>query len=95
MHFIYLLHPNKKNFNETINDEERKIISDHFNYLKRLLEEGKLVLAGPTLDATFGISIFEAENEESAKTIMQNDPAIQKNVMTAELYPFRISLMKK
>lgn len=59
------------------------------------MDENKLVLAGPTLNGDFGIVIFEAENEEEAKNIMRNDPAVMKKVVTSELYPFRISLLRK
>ena len=66
----------------------------HFIYLKNWLEKKVLVLAGPCLDAAFGVAILETESEEKAKEIMQNDPAVKGRVMTAELHPFRISLMQ-
>ncbi|MBI1880411.1 MAG: hypothetical protein HYR94_19710 [Chloroflexi bacterium] len=46
-----------------------------------------------TDERTFGITVFEADSEEKAREIMNNDPAVIHGVMRAELYPFRIVLM--
>lgn len=65
--------------------------------LQGLLKEGKLILAGKTegLDSkTFGIVIFEADSEEEAKMIMDSDPAVLEGIMTAELHPYRVALMR-
>ncbi len=92
--FIYIIKPKKENFNETGTEEEFNIMSEHFLYLKQLLKDNVLILAGPELNAKFGIAVFEAENEEEAKKIMYNDPAVKKGVMNVELYPFRVSLLR-
>ena len=65
----------------------------HFTYLKDALASGQLVLAGPCEDLAFGLVIYHAENEQAALDFMENDPAIQEGLMTAELHPFRVSLI--
>jgi uncharacterized protein len=78
-------------------EKEEAIVERHFVKLQELLEEGKLVLAGKTEgleEKTFGIVIFEADAEEEAQLIMQNDPAVAEGIMTAELFPYRVALMK-
>jgi uncharacterized protein YciI len=40
-----------------------------------------------------GIAVFEAADEAAARAIMAADPAVSEGVMTAEVFPFRISLM--
>jgi uncharacterized protein YciI len=78
--------------------EEATIVAQHFAYLKDLAEQGVVVLAGRTLntdESTFGIVIFNANSEESARDIMNSDPAVKKGVMRAELYPYRIAVMTK
>jgi uncharacterized protein YciI len=75
--------------------EEASIVAQHFAYLKGLAEQGVIVLAGRTLNAdesTFGIVIFKADSEESARAVMTNDPAVKNGVMRAELYPYRIAV---
>lgn len=76
-------------------DKEHEIVGEHFRYLQKLLADNRLILAGRTqnMDATtFGIVIFLAESEEAARHVMENDPAVRQNVMTAELYPYRVAL---
>jgi uncharacterized protein YciI len=78
-------------------EQEADIVSQHFNYLKDLQEKGVVLLAGRTLntdESSFGIIIFEADTEEAAQTIVDNDPAVHQGVMHAELFPYRIALMK-
>jgi uncharacterized protein YciI len=94
MEFIYILKSKKENFNETGTEEEFSIMGEHFIHLKELLKNNVLILAGPELNAKFGIAVIEAENEKEARKIMDSDPAIKKGVMNAELYPFRVSLLR-
>lgn len=94
MQFIYFIRPHKENFAETITEEEGEIMGVHFMYLKGLLESGKLILAGPETTGKFGICIIEAESDSSAQDIMMNDPAVKSGIVTPELYPFRVSLLK-
>jgi len=56
--------------------------------------ETKVVLAGPCTDGAFGIVVFEADSEEDAAVYMNGDPAVEGGLMSAELHPFRISLMQ-
>lgn len=61
-------------------EEEQKLISKHFDYLNGLVEKGVVILAGRTLTTdktSFGIVIFQAETEEAARKIMNNDPAVK------------------
>jgi uncharacterized protein YciI len=48
-----------------------------------------------TNDNVFGIVVFEAESLEEATKIMQSDPAVIGKVMTAEVHPFSVALMRK
>ena len=66
---------------------------EHFTYLKDALATGQLILAGPCEDLAFGLVIYHAENDQAALDFMENDPAIQEGLMTAELHPFRVSLI--
>ncbi len=75
--------------------EERAIVSEHFAHLEALTEQGVMLLVGRTQDnspRTFGIVILQAESEEQAREVMNNDPAVVKGIMRAELFPFRIAL---
>ena len=78
--------------------EEAETVSRHFAYLKSLTDQGVMMFVGRTQnndEHTFGIAIFEAENEAAAKQIMENDPAVQGGVMRATLYPYKIALLRR
>ncbi len=80
------------------NDEEKRIVSEHFNYLQDLERKGTLILAGRTQNtdnSSHGIVIYNAESEDRAREIMLSDPAVKKFLFRAELYPYRISLLKE
>lgn len=94
MQFIYKLQlvPRLKDDNNWT-DEDNRIVQEHFEVLKKLLDENKLVLAGRTLTTdAFGIVILQVDSEEEAKHLMENDPAVKENIMTAELYPYSVAL---
>ncbi len=77
--------------------EEAEIVSRHFAYLQDLTEKRIMILMGRTQnsdESTFGICIFEAEDESAARKIMEADPAVAGGVMRAVLYPYKIALMR-
>jgi uncharacterized protein YciI len=78
--------------------EEAEIVGRHFAYLKNLTEKGVMILMGRTQtndESTFGVAIFEAEGEDAARAIMEDDPAVKNGVMMATLYPYKVALMRK
>jgi uncharacterized protein YciI len=93
-HWLYVLTPPRQTFRDDMTEEESEIMSRHFRYLQGLLEEGRLVLAGPALRPLFGISIFEADDEPAARAVMEADPAVASGLQAAELHPFRVSLLR-
>ena len=97
--YLYLLRLEKTMFDSAAwTPEKNKILQNHFAYLQKLLSDGKLILAGRTqveADKTFGIVIYEADNFEAAKSIAENDPAVKGKVMTAEVYPYTVALIRE
>lgn len=93
--WIYFIHAPRPNFAETMTDEEKAVWDEHFKRYQQLLEDGVLVLAGPTLGPTnTGIFIFEAPDEAAAQQVMASDPVIAGGYAEGELRPFRVSLMR-
>ncbi|MEH7444988.1 YciI family protein [Bacillus sp. JJ1122] len=92
--FVYLIKPVRKDFIETMTEEESGIMEIHFHYLNALLSDEKLILAGPCLDGAFGIVVFRAETMDAAREIMVNDPAVLHGLMSAEIHPYRVSLIQ-
>ena len=92
--YIYMIRAVRPGFADASTPEEDAVMSEHFGYLKEKYAAGELLLAGPCTDAAFGIIVFEARSEQAAMDFMNGDPSVRKNVMNAELHPFRASLMK-
>ena len=93
--WIYFLHAPRENFAATLTEEERAVWGEHFERLERLLAEGTLIMAGPTLGpVNTGIAVIEAPDEDAARRLMEEDPAIASGVARGELRPFRVSLLR-
>lgn len=93
--WVYFLHPPRDDFAATMTDEEQAVWGTHFERLQRLLADGVLVLAGPTLGRiNTGICVFEAADETESRRIMEADPAIAAGFATGELREFRVSLLR-
>ena len=94
--FLIRIQPVRPTFVHDATKEEGKIMGDHFEYLKKLTAEGKVVLAGPSINGekTFGLIIVETESEADARSIMENDPSYKAGVQRGEVLPFTISLLR-
>ena len=95
--FVLKLTPrllNEKNWTE----QDKVIVGRHFRRLQQLVKEGKVILAGKTLDDTdpsqFGVVILEVASEEEARKILEEDDAVKEKIMTAQLFPFRVALIR-
>jgi uncharacterized protein YciI len=93
--WIYFLHTSREDFAATMTDDERRVWGLHFERLKRLLADGTLIMAGPTLGRiNTGIAIIEAPDEATARQIMDEDPTITGGFATGELRGFEVSLLR-
>ena len=93
--WIYFIHAPREDFAATMTVEEQDAWTAHFARLQRLLAEGVLVLAGPTLGrVNTGIAVFEAPDEAAARRLMEEDPAIAGGFATGELRPFSVALLR-
>ena len=96
-HYFAIIRPSRSDFITNPSEDDTKIMRDHFQYLKKLLEDKHLYLAGPTLIETdpFGVLIFETKSEEEARELLINDPSVKAGIQNIEdLRPIRISLSR-
>jgi uncharacterized protein YciI len=95
MEWIYFIHAPREDFAATMTPDERAVWDTHVERLQRLTREGVMILVGPTLGPiNTGIAVFEAPDEESARRIMEEDPAIASGIATGELRPFMVALLR-
>jgi uncharacterized protein YciI len=91
--FLYRLRPTRAEMlTEGPNKDESAALERHSSYLADLARRGIVRLAGRTQTDdpnTFGIVVFWASDESEAGQIMNEDPAVSRGVMSAELFPFK------
>jgi uncharacterized protein YciI len=94
--WIYRIVPTPPEMVADATDEERAVVEEHFGYLQALKAAGILILAGRTQvdEGTWGITIFEAPDEISARAVMETDPAVAAGVMSATLYPYAVAVSR-
>jgi uncharacterized protein YciI len=94
MSWLVMLRPTREEMAFEPTDEELRIVSDHHEYLVRLRNEGKLVVAGPSIVAgdSFGIGVLDVDGEDEVRAIVAADPAVEGGAMTAEIRPLRIAV---
>jgi len=71
-------------------EEVAELQKGHMVNIKRLANEGLLVLAGPFLDDgdLRGIYIFDVRTIEEAQKLTATDPAIESGLLIMELHPW-------
>ncbi|MFW9879668.1 MAG: YciI family protein [Candidatus Thorarchaeota archaeon] len=97
-YYYAIIKPYRQDFIINPKETEIRIMEDHFFYLKSLLKQNKLYIAGPTLipEDPFGIIILETETEKEAKKLLENDPSVKAGIQIIEdLRPIRLSLTRE
>ena len=90
-YYVALLHPPRATFMDFMTAEEQKVFGEHFEYLKQIRVERKLLLAGPLFDGTFGLIIYRTGDEAEARTWANDDPVVKSGVAAVTIHPFRLS----
>lgn len=58
--WVYFIHPPREDFAATMTEAEQEAWGRHWTRIKRLYEEGVIVLVGPTLGrVNTGLCVFE------------------------------------
>jgi uncharacterized protein YciI len=93
--FTYVIRLIRQDSFGRLTPREEKVIDEHFDYLKKKRDEGKLILAGRCQQGEFGIVIFRASSTKEAESFVNNDPAVKGKIMSAEMHPFMVALGEK
>lgn len=94
--FLCILTPGRAGFPGDATPGEMAIVGDHFAHLRRMLGRGELFLAGRTQEDEnpVGIVILRASDLETARAMMDDDPAVRAGVFKAEIRPYQIALLE-
>lgn len=93
--WLYFIHAPREHFGATMTDEEQAVWGEHAQLLRRRLDDGSLILAGPTLGSVnTGICVFEAPDEDAARAYMEADPTISSGIARGELRAFSAAFLR-
>jgi uncharacterized protein YciI len=93
--WLYFIHVPRDDFAATMTADERAVWDRHVELLQRRMEEGSLILAGPTMGrVNTGICVFEAADEDAARAYMEEDPTISSGIARGELRPFLAGFLR-
>ncbi len=92
-HFIIQLHGTRDGWPNEMTPDEERIMGEHFEYLRALTHDGKVLLAGPCMDPIYGLVVLEVSGEDEARQIMADEPSVVGGVHTYTMHPFRASLL--
>jgi DHA3 family multidrug efflux protein-like MFS transporter len=88
--FFFKLIPPRLTFPGDMTRAEDVVMQKHYAYWKQLAAESKVVLFGTVMDpnGSYSMAIIEADREETARNMVENDPAVKSNAgFRSELYP--------
>lgn len=91
-HYLTVYRPPRSTFVDDATEQESAVVGEHFEYLKRLLSEGTLLLAGRTEDGSMGLAVYRAVDQATAECIVREDPVVRAGVFRAELHRYRLAL---
>ena len=91
--FIIFLEPARGGMVDDPTPEEAALVQRHFEYLKKLTDEGVVIVAGRTTEAPHvGVVVLRAGDRANAEAIVRGDPAIDAGVFRARVSGFRVAL---
>ena len=69
--------------------ERAALLLDHLAFIRKMISEKKLRLAGPFADdgKLFGIAIVDAPSGEQARAWLEQDPAVKGGFFAYEMHP--------
>ena len=85
-----LIHRPGPAWQDGIDYREQPGIERHIGYMRRLFDEGRMVMGGPFLDDGGGLVLIEAESLDEATTLAGDDPTIRGGLLSAEVHPWRV-----
>lgn len=84
---IFVFLNSKKDADAMPKEQLDKIMEGHLANIRRLIQEGKMLMAGP-FDGGGGIFIFKSNSIDSVRNWLSTDPGIKANRWNLEVFPY-------
>ncbi len=95
--FLLKIEPTRAGFTlQNMTAEEARLATQHVQYLKSLLDSGKLSLAAQVFDPKgfWGMVIVNAPDLQTARTLLDGDPMVKAKMFRGEAFPLRVVFEK-
>ncbi|MDA0788157.1 MAG: YciI family protein [Proteobacteria bacterium] len=80
------------NWNHQISYSDQPGLKAHHEYLNKLYASDQLVLSGPLVSGSGGMSLLRIDSLEAAGKLIERDPGIETRILEAELIPWDVEL---
>ena len=92
MAFLYRLLPPRPSFAQDMSEAEAGVMQHHVGYWLDLLNRRVALAFGPVLDPEepWGLGLLEVRDEQAARAIGDNDPAVTSGICTYEVVPMQL-----
>jgi uncharacterized protein YciI len=89
MNFVLRLIPPRPTFAADMTPAEREAMAAHVVYWRERMDEGRVLIFGPTQgpDCVYGIAILDAADEAQARALADADPLRADGAWSDELHP--------
>ena len=91
---MLLLRRTRDTFPMDATPAEMALMPAHEAYIRQRFDEGRLLLVGPCIDFAYGLAVFEADSDEEAQAWANADPFVTGGLMTVEVHPWKLFLMR-
>jgi uncharacterized protein YciI len=90
--FLYQLLPPRPTFAQDMSAEESEVMERHVAYWQDLLNRDVALAFGPVLDPEdpWGLGLLDLEDEQAARPIGDEDPAVESGTCTYKLVPMEL-----
>ncbi|MGX4396499.1 YciI family protein [Clostridioides difficile] len=92
--FAYTFAPRRSDFLTTMSEAERSAFGGHVGYTDDLFAAGVILFKGAAQDGSLGIVVFEADDDTSARRIVDADPASSVTDLEIRLLPFCVAAIR-
>ncbi len=90
--YFVLLHTPGPNWNHNLTSTDQPGIEQHYRYMNKLKEAGKIILGGHYLDAAGGMMIFQLATLEQARRAANDDPAVKSGLLQEKVRSWQAEL---
>jgi uncharacterized protein YciI len=75
---------------EGVGYREQPGIERHIGHMRRLFDEGSMVMGGPFLDDAGGLVLLEVHGLDDATRLARDDPTVRDGLLSVEVHPWRV-----